>query len=66
MAVRKINKSWYVDLRADKRYRIRSPENTKAGAEAYEAVLRHKLARGESIGKATQISQQAQTFERFA
>ena len=67
MAVRKIKISWWVDFWADHiRYRKRSPENTKAGAEAYEAHMRQKLARGELIGKATQISQQAQTFESFA
>jgi len=65
MAVRKIKISWWVDFWADHiRYRKRSPENTKAGAEAYEAHMRQKLARGEMISKATQISQQAQTFER--
>lgn len=31
------------------RYRKRSPDNSRAGALAYEAVLRQKLARGESI-----------------
>jgi integrase len=52
MAVRKIKNSWWVDFRADYvRYRKRSPENTKAGAEAYEAMLRSKLARGEPIDK---------------
>ncbi len=54
MAVRKIKNSWWVDFRADYvRYRKRSPENTKAGAEAYEALLRSKLARGEQIDKVT-------------
>lgn len=49
------------------RYRIRSPENSKAGAEAYESVLRHKLARGEPINKMmANATQQDQTFERFA
>jgi len=54
MAVRKIKSSWWVDFRADYvRHRKRSPENTKAGAEAYEALLRQKLARGEQIDKVT-------------
>jgi len=67
MAVRRIKKSWWVDIRADyKRYRVRSPENTKAGAEAYEANLRQKLARGEPIGKMLQIAQYSQSFEQFA
>jgi integrase len=33
------------------RYRKRSPENSRAGAEVYEATLRGKLARGEPIEK---------------
>jgi hypothetical protein len=45
-----IKNSWWVDFRANHtRYRKRSPENTRAGAQAYEALLRQKLARGESI-----------------
>ena len=67
MAVRKLKHSWWVDLRANHtRYRKRSPENSKAGAEAYEATLRHKLARGESIDAVVPTTQQEQTFERFA
>jgi len=50
MAVRKIRTSWWVDFRIGLvRHRKRSPENSKAGAQAYEAMLRQKLARGESI-----------------
>ena len=55
MAVRKIGNSWRVDLRfRRKRRRLKSPENSRAGAEAYEAVLRQKLARGESIEAAAE------------
>lgn len=65
MAVRKIKKSWWVDFRTSHtRHRKRSPENTKAGAEAYEAVLRAKLARGEPIDKAAQVAKEL-TFEQF-
>lgn len=65
MAVRKIKKSWWIDFYVEGfRYRKRSPENTKAGAEAYEAVLRAKLARGEPINKTPGDKQQ--TFEQFA
>lgn len=50
MSVRKIKQSWWVDLRfSHRRYRKRSPDNSKAGAEAYEAVLRRMLAKGESL-----------------
>jgi integrase len=62
-----IKKSWWVDLRFDHtRYRKRSPDNSRAGALAYEATLRHKLARGESIdGTSSEIDTNT-TFERFA
>ena len=64
MAVRKIKKSWWIDLRFDHtRYRKRSPENSKAGAAAYEAVLRQKLARGEDIERKADA---LETFESFA
>jgi integrase len=67
MAVRKIGHSWWADFRVDYvRYRKRSPENSKVGAEAYEAHLRQKLARGALIDKSTQISQQEQHFAPFA
>lgn len=47
MTVRKINKSWRVDIQHNHvRYRRKSPENSKAGAQAYEAQLRQKLAIG--------------------
>ena len=63
MAIRKIRNSWWVDFRAEHtRHRLRSPENSKAGAEAYEAVLRQKLARGEQIGP----MQPTYTFAEFA
>ena len=66
MAVRKIKNSWWVDIRAEyKRYRIKSPENTKAGAEAYEAHLRQKVSRGEPIGKEALSSKPAETFGKF-
>src|SRR6266849_2151573 len=66
MAVRILKKSWWVDFRIDHiRYRKRSPENSKAGAQAYEATLRQKLARGEQIGRVAQIEQE-QTFGQFS
>jgi hypothetical protein len=50
MATRKIKNTWWVDFHFHrKRFRRRSPENTRAGAEAYELVLRQRLARGENI-----------------
>jgi len=62
MAIRIIKKSWWVDIRFNHlRHRKRSPENSRAGAHAYEAVLRQKLARGGNIDNAMQ----KQTFETF-
>ncbi len=47
MAIRKIRSSWWVDFRVEgQRYRMRSPENSRAGASAYELVVRQRLARG--------------------
>ncbi len=66
MAVRKIRGWWYVDLRAGRRtrYRKKSPENSRAGAQAYELVLRQRLARAEPIGG--KEAQPAPTFADFA
>lgn len=64
MAVRKIKNRWYVDFRVEYlRYRKPSPENSKVGAEAYEAILRQKLARGESIDRSRDVEHR--TFEQF-
>ncbi|MBI3365997.1 MAG: site-specific integrase [Ignavibacteriae bacterium] len=50
MSARKFRDSWWVDFRFDgTRYRKKCPENTQAGAKAYELHLRQRLARGESI-----------------
>lgn len=52
MTVRKIKNSWWIDLRVDfVRYRKRSPENSRAGAQAFEATLRQRLARGVCIDR---------------
>lgn len=65
MSARKIRKSWWIDIRfGGARFRKRSPENSKAGAEAYEAVLRHRLMRGESLEAPTKSA--GTTFAVFA
>ncbi|HVO67410.1 MAG TPA: tyrosine-type recombinase/integrase [Syntrophales bacterium] len=67
MATRKLKHSWWVDFRFEHiRYRKRSPENSKAGAETYESVLKQRLARGESIADIERKSKACQSFERFA
>ena len=65
MAVRLIKKSWWVDIRfGHHRYRKRSPENSRAGAQAYEAVLRQRLARGQPFEGDPQ--QKKVSFSQFA
>lgn len=50
MAIRKIKGKWHVDFRLErKRYRLKSPEDSKRGAEAYEALLRRKYTSGEPL-----------------
>src|SRR6476659_3839219 len=50
MSARKIRGHWFVDLRYDgRRFRKRSPDDSRAGAVAYEATLRGRLARGEPL-----------------
>src|SRR6266849_4719317 len=67
MAVRLIKKSWWVDFQFDqKRYRRRSPENTRRGAQAFEAALRQRLARDEPIDNAGTNRDNDLTFEKFA
>ena len=67
MAVRKIKNTWWVDFRFNvTRYRKRSPENSRAGAQAYEATLRQKLSHGELIGKEADATEKNQPFEKFA
>ncbi len=66
MSARKLRNSWWVDFRHQReRYRFRSPENSKAGAQAYEAALRQKLARGESVKKEVHGKESDKRFERF-
>ncbi len=65
MSVRKIRNSWWIDFRFNNfRYRKRSPVNSKQGAKNYEALLRQKLSRGESIEE--EKSESKQLFSQFA
>lgn len=67
MSARKFRDSWWVDLRdpQGQRHRVRSPENSKAGAQAFEAVLRQKLAKGEPIEK-ERTREKEMTLEKFS
>lgn len=50
MGVRKRENKWWVDFSFNRaRYRRPSPENSRAGAQAYEALLKQRLARGEPV-----------------
>lgn len=65
MSTYKDRKTWWISIRHNNiRYRKRSPENSKAGAEAFEAVLRQKLARGEPMENVAET--QAPLFKEFA
>ena len=52
MGARKRHNKWWVDFCFNRtRFRRVSPDNTRKGAEAYEIVLKQRLARGEPIDK---------------
>lgn len=67
MSVRKIRGRWWVDLRHRlRRYRMKSPLDTRAGAEQYEATLRAALARGEDIAARPAPPARETTLAEFA
>ena len=60
-----MRKSWWVDFRFNgRRHRKRSPDNSRAGAQAYEALLRQKISRGETLEEPEETSYP--NFEEFA
>ena len=66
MTARKIKNSWIIDVRYNRaRYRMKSPDNSKYGAQAYEAHLRRKLANGESIIEVQTSEERDRLFEEF-
>jgi integrase len=67
MSVRLLKKSWWVDVsyKGDRR-RIRSPENTRAGALLYEATLRKRLMQGETVDDLSRKPVQQPLFHEFA
>lgn len=67
MAVRKIKGSWWVDIRFNRRrYRLRSPEDSRQGAQAYETLVRHKMVRGEPFDPKPQRAVVEKRFGEFA
>lgn len=70
MTVRRINNSWWIDIRhAHVRYRKKSPDDSKSGAQAYDALLRRRLVKGEPLDLMQPDKKQKereQKFEEFA
>ena len=66
MSVRKIRQSWWVDFRFNfTRYRKRSPQNTRGGAEAYEVCLRRELSIHGSLNAYVKVEAKP-TFAEFS
>ena len=65
MGVRKLKNSWWIDFQfKGARYRKRSPDNSRAGAAAYEALIKRRLASGEPVDQ--KQNREELTFEQFA
>jgi len=62
---KKRNKYWINISFNRARYRLPSPDNTYAGAKAYESLIRQKLARGEPIKEETE-KKETFTFNSFS
>jgi integrase len=60
------NKYWVSIYCQNRRYRKLCPQNTLAGAKAYEALLRQKLAHGEPITEARETSCPIPSFSLFS
>lgn len=63
---KKKSKYWVSLYYQNKRYRKPCPDNTYAGAKAYEASLRQKLARGEPIFEEQKKAEIVPTFREFS
>ncbi|MEM6819881.1 MAG: tyrosine-type recombinase/integrase [Pseudomonadota bacterium] len=67
MTQRVIGTSWWVDIsHQGKRYRIKSPDTSKKGAQIFEATIRRRLAEGLPIEDFVKRNKQRQSFEQFA
>ena len=68
MSVRKFGKSWYVDVSwRGKRHRLRSPDNTIAGARALEQRMRRALAERGDLNELDPAERRSEpTFAEFA
>jgi len=67
MSVIKRGSKYWICFRSNRtRYRKASPENSYAGAKAYEAVIRQKLARGENLELEAKKPEKTSTFQEFS
>jgi integrase len=58
---------WYVDIYYNhKRYRKKSPENSKKGAKAFESLLRQKIITGQSMNLPESQQTNYPTFKDFS
>lgn len=66
MSARQFRNSWWVDFRyKGNRYRKRSPDNSKAGANAYEAILRREIVERGSLDRLTLKDKGEQLLKDF-
>jgi integrase len=67
MSARKFRQSWWIDFRHHgTRYRIKSPENSRAGAAAWELTLRNRVSRGEPMFAPAPTERRDASFESFS
>jgi len=67
MSVFKRGNKYWVGFRCNRiRYRKPCPDNSYAGAKAYEALIRQKLARGESIAAEEKPKDKVPSFQEFS
>lgn len=67
MSIYKKKNRYFISLYYEnKRYRRISPDNSCAGARAYESLLRQKLARGELIAEEKRDTEVIPTFKEFS
>jgi integrase len=65
MSIVKRRNKWWIDFgHRGRRYRLVSPDNSKAGAKAYEALLRQRLASG--LPLQPQVIKKSLKFKDFA
>jgi len=67
MSIYKRGDKWWIRFRFNyRRYAKCSPENSQAGAKAYETSLRHKLANGEPLTEREEAKTPVPTFQEFS